>query len=449
MCSSGVFGQEKFSRNALVEDLQFVHSKYERSHPNLYRYVSESQLDAVFNTLESQIKDSMTEMEFYNHIRALSLFIRDGHTSITLSKKTLSNQFKKKKFPFEIKKLNEDFFIVDNYTNDSTISRGDHLLEINGQKLSEIYATILDRQTRDGYNQTFPEWSVQNWFMAKFGLNYGYPEKFDMLLKDESGIEYKRTVNAISVDSMRIQYQLKYGDEYVKAPSGRGIYLHKLNDEVYVLKIKTFSSSILRKRYKQRFRKSIRAIFKEIQRTNPKKLLIDLRGNLGGESTNGNYLLSYLIKKPYDIVECTDMVRRKEGKDDRIIKNKGLRLRIRMAKKWNKSIFEGKIYTMINGGSFSCSGIVASNLERYTDCQFIGQETGGNATRMSGAGETEKLPNTKIRIKIPVTRYTIRPESELTNHGVYPDFNIKLEKDQLLSFEDEELKLALKWIMNQ
>jgi C-terminal processing protease CtpA/Prc len=285
--------------------------------------------------------------------------------------------------------------------------------------------------------------------MAKYGLNYGYPDTFNLLLKDGTGNEYSRTIHAISVDSMRIQYQLKYGDEYVKAPSGRGIYLHKLNDSIHILKIKSFSSSILRKRYKQRFRKSIRDIFREREKTNPNKLLIDLRGNLGGESTNGNYLLSYLIKKPYNIVECTDMVRRKEGKHDRIIKNRGLRFRIKMAKKWNKSVFPGKIFMMIKGGSFSCSGIVASNLERYTDCQFIGQETGGNATRMSGAGETAKLPNTKIRMKIPVTRYTIRPESELTNHGVFPDFRIALNKSQLLSFEDEELKLAIDWLSKQ
>jgi hypothetical protein len=444
-----LYGQDKFSKEALIEDLQFIHAKYERSHPNLYRYVSEIQLDSVFNNLESQIKDSMTEMEFYNHVRTLSLYIRDGHTSITLSKKSLSNQFQKKKFPFEIKKLNDDFFIVDNYTDDSTILRGDNLLEINGEKLTEIYSTILNRQTRDGYNETFPSWSVQNWFMAKYGLNYGYPETFNLLLTDIHGKEYERTVNAISVDSMRVQYQLKYSDEYAKAPSGRGIYLHKISDDVHVLKLKTFSSSMLHKRYKQRFRKSIRNIFKEIQKTKPKKLLVDLRGNLGGESTNGNYLLSYLIKKPYDILECTDMVRRREGKSDRVIKNKGLRFRIRMAKKWNKSIFNGELYMMINGGSFSCSGIVASNLERYTDCKFIGQETGGNATRMSGTGETEKLPNTKLRIKIPVTRYTIRPESELTNHGVLPDFRIELSKNQLLSFEDEELKLALKWLLKQ
>lgn len=446
--SSNLLAQEKFSKEELTEDLSFIHEKYHKSHPNLYRYISEIELDSVFLELENGISDSMTEIDFYNRIRCLSAAIKDGHTSITLSKETLSNQFREVKFPFEIKKMGDSFIILDNYSADSLIKRGDHLLEINGELINDIYEIILNRQTRDGENKTFPEWSVQNWFMAKYGLNFGYPKEFKIKLKNEQGLTYDKTIQAITVDSMRVRYKDYYSKKYIKPPSGRGIYLHKLNDSIHVLRIKTFSSSMLRKRYEQSFRKSIREIFKEINNAKPKHLLIDLRGNLGGESTNGNYLLSYLVNKPYDIVESTDMVRRKNGRSDRVIKNRGLRFRIRMAKKWNKSVYQGQSYLMINGGSFSCSGIVASNLERYTNCQFIGQETGGNATRMSGAGDTHKLPNTKIRIKIPVTRYTIRPENELTSHGVLPDYEITLNKDQLISYEDEELKMAIQWILN-
>lgn len=444
------FGQtdRKFSPEELKEDLNYLKRKYFRSHPNLYQYVSRKQLDKAYDSIENELTDSLTEIEFYHKIRGISRYVKDGHSVITLSKKTLRQQFSKKKLPIEIKKWNSGFFILNNYSGDTTIQRGCELLAINDVPISTIFQTIKERQSVDGFNETFAEWSTLNWFMAKYGLNYGYPDRFKLKIKVDDHVQEKN-IAAITVDSMRINYKTYYGDKVEKPVSNRGVYLHQLNDSIAILKIKTFSSSILRKRYKQNFRKSIRKIFQRLDSTKTTKLILDLRGNLGGESTNGNYLLSYLVEKPFKMLEWTDMARRNHRTgEERRIQNKGLYWRIRMAKKWNKTRYKGKLFAIIDGGSFSCTGIVSSNLERYTNCVFIGEEAGGNSTRISGAGDESRLPNTKIRIKVPVTRYTIRPFETQHPTGVKPNVPMDLTKAELLSYKDIWLLKSIEFVTN-
>jgi C-terminal processing protease CtpA/Prc len=43
----------------------------------------------------------------------------------------------------------------------------------------------------------------------------------------------------------------------------------------------------------------------------------------------------------------------------------------------NKNAFKGKVYVMINRGSFSASSVISSNLKGSKRATFVGEETGG------------------------------------------------------------------------
>ena len=58
------------------------------------------------------------------------------------------------------------------------------------------------------------------------------------------------------------------------------------------------------------------------------------------------------------------------------------------------------------------------------------------------------MRNTKIRIKVPVTRYTIRPFEEKHPTGVKPNVPIELTKEELLSYKDIWLLKAIKFAAN-
>ena len=94
---------------------------------------------------------------------------------------------------------------------------------------------------------------------------------------------------------------------------------------------------------------------------------------------------------------------------------------------------------MINGGSFSNSGIVAAALKKYKRAVFVGEETGGNNMVIAGFSKDDELPNTKVHIEIPTKQFLLDASLPLSARGTMPDFPI----DQSLFNEDMALLFIL------
>lgn len=64
----------------------------------------------------------------------------------------------------------------------------------------------------------------------------------------------------------------------------------------------------------------------------------------------------------------------------------------------NKSAFHGKVFVLINGGSFSASSIITAKLKNDKRATLVGEETGGaNDGTVAGFYSYQKLPNSEIR----------------------------------------------------
>src|SRR5205085_3327177 len=105
--------------------------------------------------------------------------------------------------------------------------------------------------------------------------------------------------------------------------------------------------------------------------------------------------------------------------------------------------YSGKLMVLINGGSFSASSLVASYLKDRNRALFIGEETGG-AQEGCNAGITPyyKLPNTKIRIRMPAFRIIHDVCPKITGRGVMPDYMTDYSLDNILTRKDLDLKKA-------
>ncbi|MBK8558352.1 MAG: hypothetical protein IPL65_22650, partial [Lewinellaceae bacterium] len=182
----------------------------------------------------------------------------------------------------------------------------------------------------------------------------------------------------------------------------RGISLRMLpNGYSAVLTLKSFDNKILRNDYHQNFKKEIKSIFSILEEKQIKNLAIDLRDNQGGEMSNGIFLLQHIMDTPFQCVY--NYYKIKNGQ------------KVRFNEKWakpfaplRKHVFSGKIYVMTNGGSFSCSSIVANTIKENRRGQIIGEMTGGSAYVNSGApNKNLVLPNTKILFTIPQNQYNL------------------------------------------
>ena len=103
------------------------------------------------------------------------------------------------------------------------------------------------------------------------------------------------------------------------------------------------------------------------------------------------------------------------------------------------------MYVLINGISISGSADVAALLHYHREATFIGEETGG-AYYGNNAGDfiNLTLPNTRIRIRIPI-RSSIMSVSNypFPDRGVIPDFELEPEIEDILQGVDRELDFTI------
>ena len=200
---------------------------------------------------------------------------------------------------------------------------------------------------------------------------------------------------------------------------------------------------------------------------------MDIRNNGGGDDDLGLNLFSYFYGKP--IVEFKRMeFRMKKSKYFRYSDMKAfmwwmLTSVLNKTKKINDSTyivksgktlkyyppskpqFQGKVFVLINGRSYSTTSDFAALMKSYGLATFIGEETGGCYYGNTSATEIKViLPNTGMQIWIPTVRYTtnVKPIAEF-GRGTMPNHHVLLIVNDQLTGVDTELQFTMNLINEQ
>ncbi len=101
---------------------------------------------------------------------------------------------------------------------------------------------------------------------------------------------------------------------------------------------------------------------------------------------------------------------------------------------------------MIGGESFSGAADFAAVTHHLQRATFIGEETGGGYYgNNSGMMPTLTLPNSKLRIRLPMYEYWNAVAGyDGKRRGTIPDHVVEIKTADLLRGADEALDLALK-----
>ena len=422
-----LLGQDSiYTKNEIISDLKYLKNQLEQNHPNLYTYSSKTTVDNWFENKYENLPNTINQAEAFEIITSFSNVLKDGHSYIYPSAKHLEDFFNSAPlFPLDVFLTNDSLIVVRNFSNEQNIPAGSTLTKINGVQVSDILDLIVKHTCRDGNNLEYPKHLTYQFFPAYYSYFFGFKDQYIIEFLDENN--KLKTVEILGQPRSEIKSKRVVSTE-------KGIDFKILeNGYSAVITIKSFDKKILKNDYNQNFKKEIKTIFRIFEEKQIKNLAIDLRDNQGGELSNGIYLLQHFMNSSFQCVDSYYKV--KNGQ------NKKFNARWSKYFKPNKDAFKGKVYVFTNGGSYSCSAIVANTIKENQRGKIVGEMTGGSAfVNSGGPNEVVILPNTKISFTIPKTQYNLRKDLSNIGLGVVPDVKITDNLNKILNGQDDYIE---------
>lgn len=199
----------------------------------------------------------MTAQEFYNYITPLCSEIKDGHSVILPNLKARNYNYQYANyFPFEIFISDEKLFVQKNLSSDLSIKDGTEILSINKASSTLLIKFLLERMVRDGANENYPEWILNNYFSAYYGFSFGHPDKFELELREADGSSATKTINALPISTINQNRNGRYAHHYSMKRSSDAIYLETIDSiNTSVLTIKSWDNALLKSKYQQHFKR--------------------------------------------------------------------------------------------------------------------------------------------------------------------------------------------------
>lgn len=416
--SSPVFSQDAdklYTADQLKADLNFLQNQLDSTHPGLYHYTTKENINTFFDSLSHSIVRPMREQEFLSFIMLLNAKICDGHTMFLPSEAAMIyNNTNGRFLPFTVAFIKGKLYIAENCSSDSSIETGSEIKNINGQEISVVMKQLLQRQIRDGRNETYPLWILNHYFAAYYSYAFGQPASYSLHLINKKGKAVSVKVPSLTKDSIRLIRQKRYGNMQLQAGSKSGISLEeKKATGTAILTIKSFDADWLQTVHKQDFSLVIDSIFRQLRQNGIKNLLLDLRDNQGGDFETGRHLLGYLVTSASVYLTGSN--------ESRLIQP-------------DINNFTGKLFVLINGGSFSNTAIVSACLERDGRATFVGEESGGNKSIAFGEAAHVVLPHTRIQAYISTTAFPIN--NHRSDRGIIPKYIVQPSIGDLLTGKD-------------
>ena len=475
----------------LKEDVDFAQRKLEKLHPKLYWYISKEALNYQFDSLKTTIQKPLKPNEFYQKLAPVIAKVKEGHLRLysydkRLTKKEIKDLEKQKgllsRYNFTID--NDRIFVKDNADKIPNMNLGTEILTIKDIPVKDLLDKYKPLVNSDGDNTTFQKYSMARRWPSFFTTEYGILDSVKIEAKFQNEIKtfYIHREKITKEEKKKTELQNK---KLTKSETGktkdynivtksfnRDLQFPTKDSTIAYLKIKTFSGTFSKKFYKQSFA--------NLKKSPAKYLIIDVRDNLGGSLSEIHNLYSYLVAEEFKFVDgevtsrsamlqadyfshvppfakpiavitypfylLASALSIKKIDDHFYFKSIGTFA----LKKPKEDHFEGKIYVLINGSSFSASSLISSKLKDSKRAFLVGEETGGaNDGTVAGRYSTKKLPNSKL--KLPIGLMLIQPDIEFTKtkKGVLPDYEIIPTLEEILKKKDVQLQWIMDDIKNQ
>ncbi len=441
-CSSAN-GTKELTNDQVRSDLLQLQSELERYHPGYNWYTSKESLADQFDEAIENAQ-ATDDIAFFGMVRKLVAQVRCGHTRASMPEaKRLAFESRARFVPLSIAFVEKAAYVKFVDQNSMGLQIGDQIMAINGRPMSEIMPATFDHLSADGYNETLKYQITARNFSYFFSL-------FIVKTADQYQLDLMRNDVRLSVELSGVSiHELLEINRRSRQNRHDDILELTENQDHHYLRISSFGSSAIN-RSGQDYYQFLSESFAKIS-ASPKPVILDLRGNGGGDDLYGAKLVSYLVDKPFRYFDKIEVTKDYSGYGT-IQEAQGARLMtshdgLNVQQPDNNS-FDGPLYILIDGLSFSTCADVASMLKANRRGIFIGEETGGGSGgNTSGYSKSVTLDHSGISISIPMWKYYTAPDPErLLGRGVIPDVEVSRKIDDLTSETDTALDIAIELV---
>jgi hypothetical protein len=391
--------------------------------------------------------------------------IRCGHTSVDPDETLKKALAEEPLFPLLLHAEDAGVFVQFNGTaDDATIRPGMRVISINGHAVADLLPRFEAVMSSDGDIRANALAHLPKLFPIFYRVSVEQTDRFVVEAKDDAGRTVKATLPGIkhldpATNENPVNADAKAAAARWNWASGNlGLRFPK-DPQVAEIRARYFVGDD--------FPKWMEETFKTLRDKGTKALIIDLRGNGGGQDEYGALLVSYLTDKRFRYFDHiniktispsfkaeSDWDKNNEGhlRDGTTPRPEGgyavtPQLHHGLAEQSPAATpFLGKVYVLIDGGTFSTAAdfcAVTHHLKRAT---FIGEETGGGYYgNNSGAGARITLPHSRLQVRLPMYEYwNAVPGYDGTRRGTIPDHRVEARVSDLVHGTDAAFDLAVK-----
>ena len=466
--------QTILTADALQKDFEIMRKSYETLHPGLYKYQDKSKIDQYFEDCKKALNHDQTLQEAYLSFHKLTSKFRCGHAypNFYNQEKFLKNELFENKtcLPFHFKLIDDRMLVIK--SADSTVKEGLEIKSINGNSVTKIIKTLLPIVRADGSNdgkrRKLLEISGQYFeYFDIFYPMYFSPKNpdfvivtFDLDNKKTSKLKIK-AINHVEREKI---LKAKYNEPALAKTNFKWI-----NSETAIMEINTFENY----NYKYNFNKFFREYLTEFHQKKGQNLVIDIRKNEGGNTSDMMKLIKFLIPNNIEFkdiqntwaflkidstlqnyVDNKDWAStwfNKDAKNFTLLpsgqfKDKNLDKVILIEPE--KGLIPQNVYLLTSPTNSSATYIMADIFKTHKLATIVGQTTGGNQKGITASAMFFMvLPNTKIEVDVPLigTDYDVaktRPDA-----GITPDVYVKPNIEDITKGIDTEMEAVKKLIL--